>query len=470
MLQLAQMAVLARLLVPEDYGLMAMVVVVLSFAGLFGDLGLNSAYVQKQNVSNEQRSSLFWLNISISAGLAVLVFAASPLLAWFFGDERLAPLLRLSTIAIVMSALGHQVRMTAEKSLDFRPVILLEIISAIIGFVSAALAALSGWGVYALVFGTIMTGTTGALIAWIFVSQGWRPLWRFCLADVRPYLGFGLAMVGNNIVNQINASIDLVIGGRMLMASQLGLYSVPRNLALQIQSVINPVVTRVGFPLIAQVQNDIPRVRSIYLKTLNMTASTNAPLHVGVAFFAPEIVRILLGQNWSGAVGFLQILAIWAFVRSTMNPVGSLLSGMGRAKLSLQWNVSLLFIVPPVLWAGSHYGSNGLAWSLLILFVSIFVPGWYVLVRPICHAGLYEYSIATLRPFFLALLSVASAYFLVAPITNSFYRLAIAVIISAPLYFVISWYGNREWVVALMQLLGVKRFLKHGVVPDAKDA
>ncbi|MHB8950774.1 MAG: MOP flippase family protein [Rhodoferax sp.] len=454
LLQIAQVAVLARLLAPEDYGLMAMVSVVLGFASIFADMGVNSAYVQRQDVTAEQRSSLFWLNVGMSGALTLLMLVFSPLIARFFGDDRLTPLLMLAASTFVVSALGQQVRMTAEKALDFRPVVLLEVASALIGFAAAVTAAFAGWGVYALILGGILGAVSGTVLAWLFLARGWRPLWRFRLADVHSYLGFGGALVANNIVNEINRGIDLMLGGRMLGAAALGLYSLPRQIVFQIQGMVNPIITRVGFPLIAQVQADIPRVRAIYLKTLNMTAATNAPLYVGIAFFAPEVVRIVLGDKWLVAADLLRLLAVWGFLRSTVNPIGSLLLGMGRADLSLKWNAGMLFVVPPVLWIGSQFGTIGMAWALLIFQMVIFVPGWYVMVRPLCKAGLVEYSTAALRPFLLAVASIAPGYFLTTNVNNIYLHIALAVIISAPLYFALSHFVNREWVKAMMHLAG----------------
>jgi len=453
LLQIAQVAVLARLLAPDDYGLMAMVAVVLGFATLFADLGVNSAYVQRQDVTQEQRSSLFWLNAGMSAALTMLVITISPLISNFFGDARLTPLLMLSASTFVISALGQQVRISAEKVLDFRPVMLQEVGSALLGFSSAVIAAFSGWGVYSLVLGGIVSSLSSTVLAWVFLARGWRPLWRFRVADVRSYLAFGGSLVANGIVNQINMSIDLLLGGRMLAAAQLGLYSLPRNLVLQLQFMVNPVITRVGFPLIAQVQSDVPRVRSIYLKTLNMTASTNAPLYVGIAFFAPEVVLIMLGDKWMAATDLLRLLALWGFLRSTGNPVGSLLFGMGRANLALKWNTGMLFVVPPVLWMGSQFGTLGLAWSLLGFTVAIFIPGWFVLVRPLCQAKLWEYSVAALRPFLIAVMSIAPAYFLTGQIDNAYVRMAVAVALSIPVYVAMSYLGNREWFFSMMTLV-----------------
>ena len=116
----------------------------------------------------------------------------------------------------------------------------------------------------------------------------------------------------------------------MLAPNELGYYSVPKNLSMQVQKLINPVITRVGFPLIAKVQSEISQVSKIYLKSINMTASANAPVYVFVAYYSDEIVGILLGSAWSESSQLLVILAIWAGVRSLSNPVGILLLGMGR--------------------------------------------------------------------------------------------------------------------------------------------
>jgi O-antigen/teichoic acid export membrane protein len=232
---------------------------------------------------------------------------------------------------------------------------------------------------------------------------------------------------------------------------------VPRSLILQIQFIINPIVTRVGFPLIAQVQDDIPRVRSIYLKTLNMTGSMCAPLYVGIAFFAPEIVQILLGSNWEESASLFRILAIWGLIRSTGNPIGSLLFGTGRADLALKWNLGLFLLIPPVLLVGSHYGVNGLAWALLGILIVTFIPTWYLLVRPICHAGLFEYCVAALKPFFIAIVCIAPSFLLTRDIHATAIRLVIALLLSVPLYVAISYRINRYWYEGMMKLIGLKR-------------
>ncbi|MFT6955607.1 MAG: O-antigen/teichoic acid export membrane protein [Halieaceae bacterium] len=292
LMQLAQLAVLARLLAPSDCGLMAIVTVVPGFANMFADMGVNRAYIQRQNVTELERSSFFRLTVGTSAVLSLLVLAFSSTLAYWFGDERLTPLLMLAAFTLVINALGQQIRINAEKALHFRPLVLSEIVATLLGFTAAITAAWAGWGVYALLAGSMISALGGTFLAWVFLADGWRPRWQFRLAEVRSYLGFGSSLVANDLVNEFNRNIDLVLGGRIVDTAALGLYSLPRQIVFQIQGMVNPIVTRPGFPLMAKVQTDVTSVREIYLKSLNMVASTNAPLYVGLAFFAPEVVQI----------------------------------------------------------------------------------------------------------------------------------------------------------------------------------
>lgn len=457
-LQIAQVAVLARLLAPADYGLMALVSVVLGFVGLFSDFGVNSAFVQHQDVSNRQRSTLFWFNLMISVVLMLLLMATSSLIASFFGNEKLGPLLVLSSITFVIGATGVQVRLSAEKSLNFSAVMSIEIVAAVIGFITAVILALLGWGVYSLVISAITVSSLTTILAWIFLAKGWRPQLEFHLGEATPFLKFGMALVFSNLVNQLNRTIDVLLGGRFLATEQMGFYSVPRSLALHVQGIVNPVVTRVAFPLISNTQHDREKVRSIYLQTMNMTSSTNAPIYLLLATFAVEVVQILLGTGWESSVSVLRLLALWGLFRSTLNPVGSLLLGMGRADLALKWNIVLLAVVPPTVWVGSHWGATGMALSLLVSQLLLYVPNWYFLVRPNCGAGFVEYSVATLLPIGLSAAGAMIGLSLINPLSNEYLRLILGGVSAGLCYLILSYYFNRQWTQSMLELTGIARY------------
>ena len=195
-------------------------------------------------------------------------------------------------------------------------------------------------------------------------------------------------------------------------------------------------------------------MKSIYLRTLNMTSATNAPLHIGIAVFAPDIIAVILGPGWERSGELLRILAIWGGVRSTGNPVGSLLYGMGRAGLALKWNMSLLLVMAPVVWIGLKNGLDGMAWALLLLQIGLFIPTWYFLVRPVCQARLIEYSKAALLPFIFATLAIGPAFLIANEFQGNITRIMTGVVIAVPLYLAISFVCNRDWVDAVLELMG----------------
>lgn len=443
-LQLAQVVVLTRFLSPQDYGLMAMVMVVISYAALFSDMGLSTAFVQRQCITHEERSSLYWLSVAVGVALMLLVMAASPLAAYLLNEPRLPKLVACISTNFLVVALGQQLRMDAEKALNFRPVALIETVAAISGFTVAVVGAWLGWGVYALVVSAMLSAWITMLLCWVVLAQGWRPLWRLRWEEVRWFVRFGGGMVLNNLLNHINSTVDVLLGGRLLGASQLGLYSVPRNLILQIQFMVNPIFTRVGLPVLASVQNDQVRVRQIYLTIMNLTATVNAPIYVAMAAFAPELVQLLLGQQFQDAAPLLRVLAVWGLLRSFGNPVGSLLFGLGRVQRSTWWNLGLLFIVPPALWFGSQYGAIGMAFAMAGVMAALFIPGWALLVRPTCGARLSEYSQQVLVPTFCAVIAGGMALLTVNQFSLHWLRLGLGISLGMLFYIALIWFFNRS--------------------------
>lgn len=452
-LQLAQVVVLTRFLSPLDYGLMAMVMVVISYAALFSDMGLSTAFIQRQHISLEERSSLYWLSVIVGGVLMLLVMAASPLAAYLLSEPKLPELMALVSTNFLVVALGQQLRMDAEKSLNFRPVALIETVAAISGFAVAVAGAWMGWGVYALVVSAMLSAWITMLLCWLVLARGWRPLWRLRWAEVRWFVRFGGGMVVNNAINHINSTVDVLLGGRLLGAAQLGLYSVPRNLILQIQFMVNPIFTRVGFPVIASIQHDQARVRQIYLKIMNLTATVNAPIYVAMAAFAPELVQLLLGDKFQDAAPMLRVLAVWGLLRSFGNPVGSLLFGLGRVRLSTWWNLGLLFIVPQAVWWGARYGASGMAWAMASVMAVLFVPAWALLVRPTCGAGLLAYSRQVLMPTVSAILAGTVAWLAVGALSLTWLRLSAGLALGIAAYAALTWLLNRECVDMAVDML-----------------
>lgn len=427
---------------------------VVGLASIFSDMGLNGAFVQKQDVSERQRSSLFWFSTLVSLAICTLIAVTSGTISIHaFSDDRLALLICMLAPTFVLNALAAPVRVAAEKELQFKGLTIIEILSALAAFFSAVGLALSGHGVYSLVISSIIGSVVSLLLTWRFLSRGWKPALVLKFSDIRPFIGFGGALVATNCVNHVNWTLDIVFGGRIWGANLLGFYSLPRNLVLQVQSTVNPIITNVGFPLIAKIQNDKERVRDIYLQTISMTAAVNAPIYWLIALLAEEIVAILWGDRWSDSGPILQILALWAAARALGNPVGSLTLGTGRADLSLKWNLAMLLLMPPAIWFGATHGPIGLSISMLALTAGMYLPMWKFLVAPLSGVSLSDYLRASLTPVLIALAAAIPVYFLKA---GQEFPLGAALSLGLPyvsIYLLLSWFLNRSWLKSILELI-----------------
>jgi O-antigen/teichoic acid export membrane protein len=455
-LQFVQMAVLARLLAPADFGLMAIVLSVTAFMQVFADMGVSNAIIHYRSVSHRQLSSLYWLNVAVGFCLMLLVMASSPLISRIFSQPSLQPILMLISINLLFVAVGQQIRVMAEKELRFSILAKIELTAALTGFVAALSFAWVAPSVYALVAGVLVTGVIQSALLWRFAARGWFPEFRLRLGEIRLFLKYGGFVVGNDLVNSINQQIDVLIGGRLFSAATLGFYSMPRNLSLRFAGIINPIVTRVGLPVMAAAQTDRLLIKQIYLKTMRMTASINFPVYLGLAVFHRDVVILLFGQKWLESAPLLGYLALWGMFRSCGNPAGSLLLAVGRPDLSFRWNLALLVIVGPTLWIGAHWGIESLAMAQALLMAVLLMPGWYFLVRPTCGATSREYAESLLSPMLCSAIAILAGYLSTMRLASPFWSLACVAFIAAPVYIVVSYFINRSWIIAMRGLLLVK--------------
>ena len=455
-LQFLQVVILARLLTPEDFGLIALVVSIITFAQIFTDMGVSNAIIHRQYISHDELSSIYWLNVLSGITLTILLIVISPLIAGFYNVPSLGKALMLISLYFTITAIGQQVKVIAEKELRFSELARVEVFASIIGFIVSVTWAYISPSVFALIMGLLTTALITTVLLWGNIAKGWRPLIRLRFSEIRSFLKFGIYMMANNLVNTFNQQIDILIGARFLTPTSLGIYGLPRDLCLRLGLIINPIVTRVGFPVMAKVQDDKDKLKSVYLKTVRMTASINFPLYVGIAIFAPEVIRVIFGEKWQSAIPILRVLAIWGLVRASTNPVGSLIFALGKADLAFKWNLSLMFLIFPSIWIGTQYGNYGLAVSMLFVNLIFIVPSWLFLIRPLCNAGFFEYMNQLIIPLWISIVSVSFGYISVIYIESAAFRLEVSMVTSVFFYLLLSRLFNKIWYGAMKELIFIK--------------
>jgi lipopolysaccharide exporter len=380
-LQFVTLAFLARLLSPTDFGLMGMIMVVIGFAQAFADMGISNAIIYRQNATRDQLSSLYWLNILAGVIVFCVVCASTPLVVGFYREPRLSNLLYLTALIFLITPLGQQFQIFLQKELKFDGLAKIEVATAVVNATVAIGSAFAGFGVYSLIFGQLAATTAKVALLCGVGWRQWHPSLHFANRDLKGYVSFGLYQMGERSINYLNSNLDYLLIGSMLGASALGYYTLAYNLIIKPSTMINPVITKVAFPVFSRIQNETEKLRKGYLKVLQLLATVNFPMMVGLAVVAPVAVPVIFGEQWLPSIILIQILTIVGLLRSTGNPVGSLLLAKGRADLGFKWNLGLTVTQIPGLYLGAKLGGAvGVAIAFSILMAIYSIIGYFVLI------------------------------------------------------------------------------------------
>ena len=338
-IQLLVTAVLAHLIAPAEFGLFAMVVVFSNLAMILRDLGLGAAIVQKKETDDEMLSSAFWMNVLFGAVLAVLGLAMAGPIAGFYGEARLlrvicvlSPMYFIWSFGIVQTAL-------LIKKLDFRRLAFIEISSVLISGAAAVTLAFLGFGVWSLVWQAIVAAIINTAFVWLFFE--WKPKPVFKPAAVKGLFGFGMPLVGFNLVNYFSRNFDNMIIGKFLGAGPLGFYDLAYKILLFPVQNIAQVIGRVMFPSMSLVNHDMKKVRLGYFTAVRAIALVTFPLLIWIFIMAHEIIYCFFGRVWADSVPVLRVLSLVGILQSVATINGTVYQSLART--GLQFKIGMIF-------------------------------------------------------------------------------------------------------------------------------
>jgi O-antigen/teichoic acid export membrane protein len=432
-LQFFSLFVLGRLLTPKAFGLMAMIMVVIEIVNVFARMGLSEAIIFKKDITDNEISSLYFLNISVGALLFLVVFMLSSPISLLYSEPELIPLIQILSSVFLISSFGVIFDILLRKNLCFDKVAKVNIFSHSSAFVCMIGLAWYGAGVYALVFGQLLANLTRALLlVGIGIRNSWFPRFHFSFSDIGFYLKFGLYRVLAMSANQFNSRVDQMLIGSMLGSVALGFYNVAFRIIYLPINQINPILTQVAFPFFSKIQDDTPRLKRNYLRYINLIMSINAPVLAGITALAPVLIPLLLGEKWISSVPIVQALAFYVFIRSIFNATGSLMMAKGKADWVFYWCMFMLLIIPATTFIALKL-SGSVIWVCLALgaiFCVFFFLHYSLFVRRLLGPFLYEYLLTIGKPFVLSIIMAISTYYLM------FFFKNIPHIISAPILII----------------------------------
>jgi O-antigen/teichoic acid export membrane protein len=401
-LNLLQLAILARLLPPEAFGLMAMAVVFVSVAGAFSDLGISESVVHFQRLSSTQLSTLYWMNVVASIGLFTLLTSSASTIAGLFREPALTPVIQLIAVSFLIAPWSQLFVSLLQKELQFLDLAKIDIASAMTSFVAAIALAASGAGVYSLVWAGIAGTLMRTMIAVALAHPNWRPSMLFMVSSVRPMLSFGLYRLGERSLNIFQQHLDKLILGLTLGSADLGRYAVATQVARAPLVYVNPILTRVAFPAFAALQRDDRTLRQGFMEVLSAVALLQVPVYFGLIIVADRLIPAFLGDAWVTIIPTFQIFCTLFLLKTLANPLGALMLAKGRADWAFYWNIVGLVINALAAYYGSFFGTEGVAIALLVAHVFVFIPIGVVIRKRLISMTIIDYLRPLTAPFIAA--------------------------------------------------------------------
>ena len=367
--------VLARLLSPREFGLLAMVTVVTVFAELFCDMGFSAALIQKQDITQEHLSSVFWFNLGVGVSLTAIFVGAARLLADFYGEPVLAPLTMILSANFLIGSLSIVQRTTLVKSMEFRRLAIVDIVATGLSGSIAVAMAFSGAGVWSLVGQAIVRSGTSTVLLWVL--GGWRPSLIFRWRDAGELLSFSLNVFGNKILNYWVRNLDYLLIGRYIGTQPLGAYRNSYQIMLFPLISVSGVISRVMFPALSMIQNDIQRVRGAFLRSTRAIALVTFPMMTGLFVTVEPFVMTVLGPKWVQMIPILRVFCLVGLMQSIGTLNANLFLSQGRADLQFRLGLALKASSMLGIIIGLRWGVLGVAVGYSITSVMSSYPGFY---------------------------------------------------------------------------------------------
>jgi O-antigen/teichoic acid export membrane protein len=354
-LSFATKLVLARLLIPGDFGLRALANPAINLLMMFQELGFTSALIYRQTDIEESADTAFWTVVASSLVLYVVGFLSAPLVANFFGEPQLVSVMRVLALTMLLSSSAQVPVTLLIKELSFKRKVIPDLAAGVLGNGLSIVLALMGYGVWSLVYGQVAVSLIAAALIW-FVTP-WRPKLRFSKERAKELFAYGKHIIGSQTLVFAITNIDNVFVGKFLATTTLGFYDLAYTVANMPATQITRLVNQVMFPTFSKVQNDLSMFRNVYFRALKYVSLLSVPIAVTTIAFADNFVTQAYGREWSRAIVPMQLLGVYGLVRSIAANMGNVFKAGGKPKwltyiATWRLGMMLVFLYPAIKWGG----------------------------------------------------------------------------------------------------------------------
>lgn len=392
LIRVVSLMILARLLGPKEFGLVGMVTAFTGVLSLFRDFGLSSAAIQRATVTEEQVSTLFWINVLVGLLLGLLSSAMAPIIAGFYHEPRLYAVTIALAAGFLFNAVGVQHGALLQRQMRFTALAVVNTVSMIVSAAIGIVGAKAGYGYWALVAMTVSAPIVGTVGFW--VTTGWIPGMPQRRIGIRSMMRFGGTITLNGLIVYIASNLEKVLIGRFWGVDAIGIYGRAYQLINIPTDNLNAAAGEVAFSALSRLQDDPGRLKSYFLKGYSLVLALTVPITIACALFADDMIFVLLGPKWKEAAIVFRLLAPTVLIFAIANPLSWLLSSIGLVGRNLKLS---LFIAPTMIAGyviGLPYGPKGVAFAFsavmtlwLLPLIAWCVRGTVVSVRDILHTA-----------------------------------------------------------------------------------
>lgn len=367
--------ILARILLPQEYGTVALITVFISIANVFIEVGLTTALIQKKNVDDVECSSVFYFNLLISIFLYFILYFLSEGIAKFYYQPILSPIFKIQSLTLIIGVFSGIQNVILTRKMEFKKSFYRNLSGVFAYAIVGVVLACSGFGVWSLVFAQLSSSLIGAIVLWITVK--WRPKKVFSFDKIRSLFQFGSKMLYSGLLFSIFNNVYSVVIGRLYDGAMLGYYNRAQNIPTMIVNNINETIAGVMFPTLASYQNDKTQLKNILRRSMVTSCFIIFPIMFGLATVAEPLTIILFTEKWIHSVPFMKIICI-AFAFQPINTANlQAISAIGRSDIYLKLEIKKKIVIIIVLLITIPYGVYVMIiGSAITSIISVIINAW----------------------------------------------------------------------------------------------
>lgn len=390
-IHLLRLAILTRLLDKSDFGLIAVSMMVISFTEIFSELGMTVGIIHKQNISENQYSSIFWVNVMMSGIVFSAIWMLSPLLAKFYNEPILKTIIPILGIQVIFNAFGKMFQTVKSKNLEFGFISKVRILSTFVGFILAVTFAVFGWGIYSLVCSQVIQIALNQSIYAIAGMGKIKIRFHFSYSEISEFIKIGTYRLGAQVLDFVSSKLDVFLIGHFFGMGDLGIYNIAKDLISRPYTMINSLVGSVGAATFAKIQNQMYKVKDSFSKVVNLASFICLPVYIAIFIFSDAIVNILYAPEYFEVAIFLRILAFVGIESSISSQTGMLQIAFGRTDLGLYWTIIRVILSSIAIITASFFDIYAVAYGQLIIAIMSLFIFWRVVVYTISEINFTQY-------------------------------------------------------------------------------